>query len=61
MAFFIIKKMKIELKPIATVKNTRTKITDDFWGNVISEIELTVEFTERAVPEPPSKSGNFHR
>lgn len=30
----------ITLTPIATVKNTRTAPTDDFWGDVISEIEL---------------------
>ncbi len=38
--------MKIELQPIAFVKNTRTQPTDDFWGSVISEIEL-----EKGVPE----------
>ena len=33
-------KMEINLTPIATVKNTRTTPTDDFWGDVISEIVL---------------------
>jgi tRNA (adenine37-N6)-methyltransferase len=33
-------KMEIKLKPVATVKNQRTTPTDDFWGSVISEIEL---------------------
>lgn len=32
--------MEIKLKPVATVKNQRTTPTDDFWGSVISEIEL---------------------
>jgi len=32
--------MKIQLTPIAEVKNTRTAPGDDFWGGTISEIEL---------------------
>jgi len=32
--------MSISLEPIAIVKNSRTDTTDDFWGNVISEIVL---------------------
>lgn len=32
--------MEISLKPIAIVKNPRTDLSDDYWGNVISEIEL---------------------
>ncbi|HWB24538.1 MAG TPA: SAM-dependent methyltransferase [Chitinophagaceae bacterium] len=32
--------MQITLSPIAFVKNTRTEPTDDFWGSIISEIEL---------------------
>ena len=32
--------MEIILKPIAIVKNSRTNLSDDYWGNVISEIEL---------------------
>jgi len=32
--------MSILLEPVATVKNSRTAATDDFWGNVISEIIL---------------------
>ena len=35
--------MEIRLTPIATVKNTRTAPGDDFWGGVISEIELAPE------------------
>lgn len=38
--------MKIELEPIGFVKNSRKEVSDDFWGEVISEIELTEEFTE---------------
>lgn len=33
--------MDIILQPIAFVKNTRNDLSDDYWGNVISEIELT--------------------
>ena len=32
--------MEINLIPVATVKNSRTTLMDDFWGDVISEIEL---------------------
>ena len=32
--------MSILLDPVATVRNSRTAATDDFWGNVISEIIL---------------------
>jgi tRNA (adenine37-N6)-methyltransferase len=32
--------MEIKLTPVATVKNSRTIPTDDFWGEVISEIEF---------------------
>jgi tRNA (adenine37-N6)-methyltransferase len=32
--------MEISINPIAVVKNTRTDMTDDYWGSVISEIEL---------------------
>jgi len=31
------------------VKNSRKEITDDFWGNVISEIQLTNEFSADAL------------
>ncbi len=41
--------MKIELTPIGYVKNSRKEIKDDHWGEVISEIELTSEFTEDAL------------
>lgn len=32
--------MNITLEPVAFVRNTRTEIFDDFWGSVVSEIEL---------------------
>ena len=32
--------MKIVLQPIAFVKNTRTGLSDDFWGSIVSEIVL---------------------
>lgn len=32
--------MDIVLQPVALVKNTRTDLSDDFWGTIISEIEL---------------------
>jgi tRNA-Thr(GGU) m(6)t(6)A37 methyltransferase TsaA len=40
--------MKIELKPIAYVKNSRKEISDDYWGGVISEITLADDFDESA-------------
>jgi tRNA-Thr(GGU) m(6)t(6)A37 methyltransferase TsaA len=41
-------RMEIKLKPIAFVKNSRKEMTDDFWGNVISEIELGEDLPEHA-------------
>jgi tRNA-Thr(GGU) m(6)t(6)A37 methyltransferase TsaA len=32
--------MEIKLKPIATVRNSRTELIDDNWAQIISEIEL---------------------
>ena len=32
--------MNILLEPVAFVKNTRTDLSDDFWGSVVSELEL---------------------
>lgn len=32
--------MEIVLQPVAFVTNNRTEITDDYWGAVVSEIEL---------------------
>ena len=34
------KKMEIKFKAVATVKNSRAKPTNDFWKEIISEIEL---------------------
>lgn len=33
-------KMAIVMNPVATVKNSRTNLSDDFWGHMLSEIEL---------------------
>ena len=43
--------MKIKLTPIGYVKNSRKEITDDFWGDVISEIELTDELPKKQLKE----------
>jgi tRNA (adenine37-N6)-methyltransferase len=40
--------MKIELQPVAFVKNSRTEAVDDHWGNIISEIELVQQIPEAA-------------
>lgn len=32
--------MSLILEPVAFVKNTRTDLSDDHWGSIISEIEL---------------------
>lgn len=37
--------MEIILNPIAIVKNSKTDLSDDYWGNVISEIELVESVT----------------
>lgn len=42
--------MNITLAPVAVVKNTRTDLSDDYWGNIVSEIEL--------LPHIPAKA--FH-
>jgi tRNA (adenine37-N6)-methyltransferase len=39
----------IELEPIATVRNTRTLVEDDHWGEVISTIELRPPLLEDAL------------
>ena len=46
----------ITLTPIAFVKNTRTEIEDDNWGNVTSIIELDSKFDEEALAEIESFS-----
>ncbi|MEI6748006.1 MAG: TrmO family methyltransferase [Bacteroidota bacterium] len=40
--------MEIQLIPVATVKNSRLSLTDDFWGPVISEIELAEHIPTQA-------------
>jgi tRNA-Thr(GGU) m(6)t(6)A37 methyltransferase TsaA len=40
--------MEIILKPIAFVKNQRKQISDDYWGTVVSEIELVEEIPAEA-------------
>ena len=40
--------MKFEIKSIATVYNNRLDIGDDFWGDVISEIQLADEIPQEA-------------
>ena len=32
--------MEIVMHPVAFVKNSRKDLSDDFWGSIISEIEL---------------------
>ena len=41
--------MEIRLTPIATVKNTRTAPDDDFWGGIISAIELAPDIPAEAL------------
>ena len=33
----------MEFYPVATIKNSRKDLSDDFWGAVVSEIELNVD------------------
>jgi hypothetical protein len=42
-------KMEILLKPVATVRNSRKTPTDDFWGEIISEIELCDHIPDEAL------------
>jgi tRNA-Thr(GGU) m(6)t(6)A37 methyltransferase TsaA len=39
----------IILFPIATIRNTRQKVEDDHWGEIVSVIELTPTFTAEAL------------
>jgi tRNA-Thr(GGU) m(6)t(6)A37 methyltransferase TsaA len=39
----------IVLKPVGFVKNTRKEMKDDFWGDVISEIELINEMPKECL------------
>jgi len=38
----------ITLRPLAFVKNTRTDQSDDFWGSIVSEIELAGDISAEA-------------
>lgn len=38
-----------KIKPIATVSNARNTVSDDFWGDIVSEITLTDDFDETAL------------
>ena len=40
--------MPIVLEPVAFVKNTRTDLSDDYWGNIVSEIELVPHIPDKA-------------
>ena len=40
--------MDIVLQPVAFVKNTRRDLSDDYWGSIISEIELAPGVTPDA-------------
>lgn len=40
--------MDIVLQPVAFVKNNRTGIEDDYWGNIVSEIELAPHIPSEA-------------
>ena len=40
--------MEIVLQPVAFVKNTRTDFSDDFWGSIVSEIELAEDVPTEA-------------
>jgi len=40
--------MDIILEPVAFVKNTRTDLSDDYWGSVTSEIELVPDISSDA-------------
>jgi tRNA (adenine37-N6)-methyltransferase len=41
--------MMIHMKPIAYVRNSRETTEDDFWGDIISSIELTDEYSEQSL------------
>jgi tRNA-Thr(GGU) m(6)t(6)A37 methyltransferase TsaA len=41
--------MDITVRPIGFVRNTRTGVEDDFWGGIVSTIELDEAFDEEAL------------
>lgn len=40
--------MSIQLQPVAFVKNSRRELSDDYWGSIVSEIELDDTIPEEA-------------
>ena len=40
--------MHIQIEPVAYVTNTRIDLSDDFWGGVVSEIQLASHLPEQA-------------
>lgn len=40
--------MEIKLKPVGSVRNSRKIPSDDFWGSIISEIELSADIPSEA-------------
>ncbi|RYY83144.1 MAG: tRNA (N6-threonylcarbamoyladenosine(37)-N6)-methyltransferase TrmO [Chitinophagaceae bacterium] len=41
--------MTVEMKPVAWVRNRRERPEDDFWGEIVSEIELAEGIPEEAL------------
>lgn len=39
----------IQIAPIGYVRNSRTEVEDDFWGNVVSEIVMDPAFGEESI------------
>ena len=39
----------INLRPVGIVKNNRKEVKDDYWGSIVSEIILTVDFSDEAL------------
>jgi len=40
---------EILLRPVATVHNNRTKVIDDYWGGLVSEIALAPDFPDESL------------
>jgi tRNA (adenine37-N6)-methyltransferase len=41
--------MKIEIEPVAIAENCRREITDDYWGDVVTEIKLLPHIPEETL------------
>ncbi len=41
--------MEIIIKPVAFVRNTRENLSDDFWGDIVSEIELAEDIPSESL------------